>query len=179
MIRPKASDPSPSAPRVAVIQIAFLAVMLSACAYGSTSVAPSEVRSAFPSIEPLSPAPSSHLVQPRAASESQTPSPRDTGYGISEEQAIQISRQNVTSDSEFVSAAHGRFADVYQNPMLRDSSPVEPDQQVWAVFFQSLYTICPPDGSQCLTPRPGFTTVILDYSTGERLATISYSPEPT
>ena len=96
--------------------------------------------------------------------------------GISEALAVQLARQHVSSDSVFVSASSGRFADVNHYDKMGSRGPKQANQQVWAVDFESLYTICPPGGSACYSPRPGFTTVILDEFTGDWITTFSYSP---
>ncbi len=104
-----------------------------------------------------------------------SPTAAPTGTAISQDAAIVLARKVVTTDSTFVSASFGRFADVYHNASL-GPDPGQEDMTVWAVEFESEYTICPPDGSACWTPRPGFTTVILDGYTGDWVTTFSYSP---
>jgi len=94
--------------------------------------------------------------------------------GISEALAVQLARQHVSSDSVFVSASSGRFADVNHYAKMGSRGPKQANQQVWAVDFESLYTICPPGGSACYSPRPRFTTVILDEFTGDWITTFSY-----
>jgi hypothetical protein len=112
-----------------------------------------------------------------AAATATLSSPTATGTvsAISQDAAIDLARKVVTADSTFVSASFGRFADVYQNARL-GPDPGQEDMIVWAVEFESAYTICPPDGSACWTPRPGFTTVILDGHNGDWVTTLSYSP---
>lgn len=96
--------------------------------------------------------------------------------GIMESRAIEISKEFVTSDSVFSSASAGPFSDVYDDDRMGPAAAMQADQLVWAVEYQSEYTICPPDGSGCWSPRPGYTTVILDYLSGDWITTFSYSP---
>jgi len=107
---------------------------------------------------------------------SATESPTAGPSGISRDLAIQLSSTAVPQDAVLVSAAAGRFADVYDTSNLASGYPVRPDQLVWAVKYESEFTICPPDGSPCWTPRPGWTTVILDFFTGKVLASPGVSP---
>lgn len=95
---------------------------------------------------------------------------------VSEDEAINLARKVVVADAVLVSASFGRFADVYQNARMKPD-PSDQDRVVWAVEVESAYTICPPDASSCWTPRPGFTTVILDGYTGDWITTFSYSPK--
>jgi hypothetical protein len=47
---------------------------------------------------------------------------------------------------------------------------IKPDRLVWFVrFWATSGPICPPNGSACQSSRPGVTTVVLDYYTGEVL----------
>lgn len=104
-----------------------------------------------------------------------SPTAAVTDQAISQDEAIDLARKVVTTDSTLVSASFGRFADVYHNARL-GPDPSQEDMIVWAVEFESAHTICPPDGRACWTPRPGFTTVILDGYTGDWVTTFSYSP---
>jgi hypothetical protein len=104
--------------------------------------------------------------------------PPSTSPGISEARAIEIAREHVTSDSVFVSAMAGRLADVYQGDRTPYLGPKQLNRLVWAVDFDSMFTICPPDGSACYSPRPGFTTVVLDQTTGDFIFSSGFSPQP-
>ena len=104
-----------------------------------------------------------------------SPTAAATNEAISQDAAIDLARKVVTSDSTFVSASFGRFADVYHNARLGPDTGQE-NMIVWAVEFESDYTICPPASSTCWSPRPGFTTIILDGYTGDWITTLSYSP---
>ena len=90
-------------------------------------------------------------------------------------EAISRGREFVTPDATFVDARSGQFKDVYQNERL-GPQPGDEDRLVWAIDYQATYTICPPDGSPCFPPRPGVTTVILDFNTGAWITTFRYSP---
>lgn len=96
--------------------------------------------------------------------------------GITESRAIELAQVIVTPESTLRSVSAGRFAEVYTNDRMGPSSEGQAEQLVWAVRYESMYTICPPDGLPCWTPRPGTTTVILDYYTGSWITTFSYSP---
>jgi hypothetical protein len=90
--------------------------------------------------------------------------------GVSQDAAVEAARPHVPPDATFVSATAGKFLDVNELPGIGPGAPVTPDQLVWAVKFESIATICGPSG-YCFSPRPGFSIVILDFKTGEWLAT--------
>lgn len=96
--------------------------------------------------------------------------------GIAESQARQIAGESAPSKAIHVSSEYGRYADVYRDPgeVLEEGLA---DRVVWAIGFQSIFEICPPDGSSCIE-RPGVTTVILDYVTGDWIASYGFSPAP-
>lgn len=96
--------------------------------------------------------------------------------GLAESGAVSLARGHVPPDSRFVEARAGRFEDVYQSRAVGPDDPAKPTDLVWAVEFSREFVLCPPDGSPCESPRPGTTTVILDYLSGEYRATYSYSP---
>ena len=96
--------------------------------------------------------------------------------GITEEKAIDLARAAVTKDAVPRGAKAGLFDSVRPPQQRRGpDDSVKPDQPVWAVEFDEQFQICPPDGSECGSPRPGTTTVILDYVSGEVLSTFGYS----
>ena len=153
--------------RLASVIVAVLFV-LSACAAPNAAVAPSPA---------IASTPSSTGTLATTPESTPTPSmtPALTGAPVSREDAIALAQKVVVADATLISAAFGRFADVYLNSQIGQQG-FEADRLVWAVEFESLYTICPPDGSACRTPRPGFTTVILDGYTGAWITTFSVSP---
>lgn len=119
-------------------------------------------------------APSGRLDPPTAAA-SLPPS------SISPSAAEALARQDVRTSAVLVSVNAGRFADVYVPPpnhSISPANPVHPDDLVWVVTFSGEFSICPPDGSPCSSPRPGITTVILDYVTGTFLESSGSAPAP-
>ena len=146
--------------------LSMVALALVGCeTAGNPALSRSAVPDAAPSVAPVASTLTSATVE--------TAGPSD---GISESDAIRIARDNVSADSRFVSAEHGRFADVFHPPGLNLGALGQADLDVWAVRFDSSLTICPPDGSGCFSPTPGTTTVILDYHTGEHFHTYSQAP---
>jgi hypothetical protein len=99
-------------------------------------------------------------------------SPLPTG-GISRDQAIALARSHVAADMSFADAAAGPWTTFAQSPSgVAEPSP--PDRLVWAVRYTGEFTICSPAGT-CGSPRPGTTTVILDFKTGDFLGTEAFS----
>lgn len=100
-----------------------------------------------------------------------TPSAPNWGIGgIDRDRAIAIATPLVRASARLVSAESGPFVVVtLDHDRLGPGYPVSPDQLVWAVTFDDIFVICRPDGSGCFSPRPGRTTIILDYRTGEFL----------
>ena len=97
--------------------------------------------------------------------------------GITKDQAIELARHNVRETAVLQGATAGRFEAVRPpDQLLGPAFPVKPDRLVWAVAFSDEFELCAPDGSGCSSPRPGVSTVILDYNTGEFLSTMSLSP---
>jgi hypothetical protein len=96
--------------------------------------------------------------------------------GLASDLAVQRARQSVATDAVLVSAVAGPFSEVGQDPRNDGAGSIDPGRLVWAVKFESEFTICPPDGSACYSPRPGWTTVILDYSSGDFIGSFGYSP---
>jgi hypothetical protein len=96
--------------------------------------------------------------------------------GLAPDLAVQRARQSVASDAKLVSSVAGQFGAVYQDTRNDGAGSIDPGRLVWAVKFQSEFTICPPDGSACYSPRPGWTTVILDYTSGDFIGSFGYSP---
>jgi hypothetical protein len=95
--------------------------------------------------------------------------------GISEQVAIQQAREHVTAEAALVSATAGRFGEVYHDDRFGPGYAIEADRLVWAITFAHEFVICPPDDSPCWSPRPGQTTVVLDYYTGDFLAAPGYA----
>jgi len=106
-----------------------------------------------------------------------SPPPLPSGiHGVSQDAALEIARSHVAPDATFRSASAGRFADVYPGQRLGPRTQEEADRLVWAVEFASVFVICPPDGGPCRSPRPGSSTAIIDFRTGEWITTLSFSP---
>ena len=99
--------------------------------------------------------------------------------GISADQAVAIARPH-TSMTTLVDGVAGTFATLLVNPG-RDhgvGGPIgeaSPGRWVWSITFAGDVTICNPVGS-CLSPRPGTSTVFIDYFTGEYIEATTESP---
>lgn len=99
--------------------------------------------------------------------------------GLAPEAAVTRAEYYVPSDAKLTSAAAGEFAKVASDSRVSPQDlgkPMKPTDLVWAVRFEMLASICPPDGSACWSPRPGRSTVVLDYVTGEFVMSYSFSP---
>lgn len=82
-------------------------------------------------------------------------------------QAVQLSREHVSADMSTLSRVQvGGFSNLETNG----------EDDVWAVTFTGLMTICPSLASTCELPRPGQVTVYLDYSTGNFRESHGFSP---
>lgn len=108
---------------------------------------------------------------PSTASPSVSPVPSG---GIALAVAETLAGPHAPLASRLISASAGPFSDY----AVGQSGPIAPNRLVWAVVFSSIATICPPSGSACLSPRPGTVTVVLDYYTGEFLASEGDYPNP-
>jgi hypothetical protein len=103
--------------------------------------------------------------------------------GISRDAAIAIAQQNVSPDVVLRTALAGPFGELvaaFDHRPRGQLDPGEPaaDHWVWAVEWDAIFNICPPDpGSGCYQ-RPGVTTVVIDYATGEWITSYGYSPGP-
>jgi hypothetical protein len=99
--------------------------------------------------------------------------------GVSIDLAVARAEERVSADSVLVEARAGRFGDVYTDSQgVHHKGPVPDEQMVWVVKFAAMFEICPPDGSACWSPRPGWTTVILDFYSGEVLSIEGEAPKP-
>ena len=109
----------------------------------------------------------------------QSPSPAPTSpAGISESQAITLAQAYAPLGGVQASVQSGSFAELNPNPSdLSDLTT--PQHPVWAIVFKATFNICPPtfapDGSSC-ERRPGTTTVILDFATGDFIESYGISP---
>jgi hypothetical protein len=114
------------------------------------------------------------LWPPRPPAPTATPLPA----GIPERVAIQLAEAHVMPDAVFLSAVAGRYGDVAMDDdrAVAPGAAVQPEALVWAAKYGAQFTICPPDGLACYTPRPGYQTVILDYRTGAFLESLGFSP---
>lgn len=81
--------------------------------------------------------------------------------GISETRAIEMAREHVRLDARLWATMAGRLIEVNGSLGIQFDLPVE---------------ICPPPPHDCLEPRPGLSTVILDYYTGSHYHSSVYSP---
>jgi len=96
--------------------------------------------------------------------------------GITEAEAVDLARAVVSKDAVLRGAKAGLFDSVRPTQQrIGPDYPVRLDRPVWAVEFDDQFQICPPDGSECGSPRPGTTTVTIDYLSGEVLSTFGYS----
>ena len=121
----------------------------------------------------LADSPSSPVASGQTASAS--PAFPATG-GISADQAADLARSHVQDGAVFLSAVAGTYRDVFTIGHPEDRHLDTPDRVVWAVTFDGVYEICPPNGAPCWSPRPGQTQVILDYTTGEFLESGTFAP---
>lgn len=90
--------------------------------------------------------------------------------GLLEDAAVQLAAKHVPAGAILTEAKSGAFGDIVDDHRLGPGYPVAADRMVWGITYESAFTLCPPDGSACWSPRPGWTTVVLDYFTGEFLA---------
>ncbi len=74
-----------------------------------------------------------------------------------------------------VSVQAGRFRNLNPDPGIGPGYPIKPDDLVWAVTFAGDVTICNPLGT-CYSPRPGTTTVFLDYLSGDFRTSETFCP---
>src|SRR5262249_5509493 len=98
---------------------------------------------------------------------------------------IAIASRNIGGQTTFQSAAQGTFLQMYSDHVRQGTEPLpgiiqqQSDREVWAVTFTAVFTdICPPDDSPCLPPRPGWTTVMVDYQTGDFIVAMGVAPNP-
>ena len=82
-------------------------------------------------------------------------------------QAVQLGREHVSPEVSTLSRVQvGGFSNL----------DTKGEDEVWAVTFTGLMTICPSLASTCKSPRPGQVTVFLDYSTGDFRESHGFSP---
>lgn len=112
-----------------------------------------------------SPVPSGATTRPLA-----TPAPAPSG-GIPADHAVAIAREHVPPRLALVGVRAERF----EPGAGATTETGAPNRWVWAVTFSGDVTVCSPSGS-CLSPRPGTSTVYLDYFTGDFLTTVASSP---
>jgi hypothetical protein len=99
--------------------------------------------------------------------------------GIGRDQAISLARPHVAPDVSFVEAEAGPFAALDAQPSgTGPGSDIKPDDLVWAITYSGQFTICPPGGGPCESPRLGYVVVYLDYRSGAFLMSegVSYAP---
>jgi hypothetical protein len=115
---------------------------------------------------PPSPTPSDHRV-------AATPSPTPLVLGLREpngipvDVALSIAKKHVGPAATFTFAWAGINGTGSQAP---------PDELVWRIHFEATIVICPPTALPCFSPRPGYTTVVLDYRTGAFIESGTFSP---
>jgi hypothetical protein len=99
--------------------------------------------------------------------------------GISRDQAVNLARSHVGPDVSFVEADAGPFAALDAHPSgTGPGSDPKPSDLVWAITYSAEFTICPPGGTACESPRPGYVVVYLDYRSGAFLMSEGVSPAP-
>lgn len=108
-------------------------------------------------------------LQPGAPSRSPLPP-----GGLREQEAVARASEFVAPGSALVSARASRIGDV---PGAGES--VAADRLVWAVTFSVRLEHCvtgpSPAPTACVTPKPGRWTVILDYTTGDKIVSFGES----
>ncbi len=134
----------------------FVALLGLACAAPTTT----------PPIAPTSPASA-------PAATGITPSPFPSG-GVSQSAAVAVAVEH-SDMKDLVSASVTSYPGEYIGPGF----VVTPGELVWVVHLTGEMTICggPPE-EVCQSPRPGFSTVYVDYFTGRFIGIESYSPAP-
>lgn len=132
-----------------------------------------------PSAATATPAPVASARPTPAVTATPSPAKSVPPGGISAETAIELAQKHVSADAVFQAVRAGTFdeLDVPVGAGGRGPDyPTKPGRLVWGVRYSAVFTICPPDGSPCWSPRPGWTTVFLDYYTGEWLTSSAFSP---
>lgn len=111
--------------------------------------------------------------------ESRSQPTASNAIGIPADAAVSAARGYAPANAALISATSGQFSALTADQRVGSGTPIAPTASVWAVKFESSVEICPPPAASplpCLSPRPGFTTVILDFATGTWLTTLTYSP---
>jgi hypothetical protein len=101
-----------------------------------------------------------------------------SGSALTQDAAIEVARGNVPPAAQFVSAQFGQRSSI-SIPAGPVSGPVEsPDELVWVIAFTETFSdICNPFGT-CLSPRPGYSYVVIDGGSGRWVTTYGYSAAP-
>lgn len=93
---------------------------------------------------------------------------------VSKSEAVAVARSAVPSDATETSEELGLFGTVTLPPgSALDGASA--DQLVWLIRFERSFEICRPDGV-CLSPRPGYSYVVVNPETGSWITTYGYSP---
>jgi hypothetical protein len=97
-----------------------------------------------------------------------------SGALISSDAAVTEARKHVPSDSTLVSTQLSLYAAANLPPgFAPEGAPG--DRMVWMVTFEREFDfICNPHG-ECLSPRPGTGTVVVDAASGTWITTYGYS----
>jgi hypothetical protein len=121
------------------------------------------------------------LLQPRqpngaASGVAETPAAASLipGATVTRDEAIAIARQFVQPDRTVVQTSLGPYSTA-PVPSRFDRTGAAADQVVWVVEFEGTFDICNPFGA-CLSPRPGFSYVVIDANTGSWITTFGTSP---
>jgi hypothetical protein len=100
--------------------------------------------------------------------------------GINEQLAVQLAQQYAPLNATAISAKAGAFGDVSpETSFLPDQTTLA--RAVWAVTFKVDFDVCPPpvpERTPTCQSQPGTTTVILDFNSGDFVASYGYAPAP-
>lgn len=101
---------------------------------------------------------------------------------VTQDTAIAIARSHVGSSAVLLGAAEGPFSTTVTDAAPgQPNSDISPTTAVWAIRFEAPIAICPPPPlashpAVCLSPRAGFSTVVVDAQSGAWITTFVYSP---
>lgn len=102
--------------------------------------------------------------------------------GITRDQAIALAQESVTEDAHYTTAIAGPYGAL--RPLLHiDGGPFydepDPDHWMWAVEYDTTFTICDgPIPSDC-PPRNGVVVVLLEFSDGTFWRTYAWAGPPS
>jgi hypothetical protein len=102
--------------------------------------------------------------------------------GISQQRAVELARQFAGQSAPVISAQVGAFGVVFPVPSAGPGSSFPRGRTVWVLrFSETSQHICPPPVASnaaptCIPLQPGTLTVVLDYGTGEFVASSASYP---